>query len=74
MSDFEIDMLEKNGCQIEYDPKFFEDEGEYDCQYAISYKGIYVGSDLTSYKFVREQMDKIDGVFEDGMEYGVRMA
>ena len=73
MSDYEIDMLEKKGCQIDYDPKFFADEGEYDCQYAISYKGIYVGSDLTSYEFVQQQMDKIDEVFESGVEYGLRM-
>ena len=73
MIEQELNELKEMGCDIDYDPLFLADEGYFDILYTISYKGIYVGSDRSTFEFVKKQVDKIDSIFEDGFNYGARM-
>ena len=74
MTERDIEGLKKMGCEFEYNPIFLADEGYFDCLYSISYKGIYVGSERCTLEFIKEQVDRIDSVFEDGVDYGARMS
>lgn len=74
MTEQELNDLRNMGCKIDYDPVFLADEGYFDCLYSISYKGIYVGSDRSTFGFVKEQVDRVDSVFEDEVDYGARMS
>lgn len=60
MTQKELDELKKLGCEVDDKPYFLEDEGYFECLYTISYKGIYVGSDLLTYEQVRENMRKVE--------------
>lgn len=61
MTNSELENLKKIGCEVDYNPVFLSDEGYFDCLYTISYKGIFVGSDQSTYEFVCNQIMNIKG-------------
>ena len=60
MTEHELEMLKTMGCDIDYDPVFLSDEGYFDCLYTISYKGIFVGSDRSTFDSVCKEIENID--------------
>ena len=60
MTEHELEMLRTMGCDIDYDPVFLSDEGYFDCLYTISYRGIFVGSDRSTFKSVCMEIENID--------------
>ena len=60
MTEHELEMLKTMGCDIDYDPVFLSDEGYFDCLYTISYKGIFVGSDRSTFNSVCMEIENID--------------
>ena len=60
MTERELEDLKRLGCEVDYDPMFLADEGYFECLYVISYKDIFVGSDLCTYEQVRNNMKKVE--------------
>ena len=60
MTEHELEMLRTMGCDIDYDPVFLSDEGYFDCLYTISYRGIFVGSDRSTFDSVCKEIENID--------------
>ena len=60
MTENELEMLKTMGCDIDYDPLFLSDEGYFDCLYTISYRGIFVGSDRSTFNSVCMEIENID--------------
>jgi hypothetical protein len=60
MTEHELDNLKTMGCDIDYDPVFLSDEGYFDCLYTISYRGIFVGSDRSTFESVCKEIENID--------------